>query len=257
MTMEALSRAERHPANQDTTKQFAIRQAREMLAAAGVKDPGSELGASSVAASIEKQQTKIEAIKIYPEISLEDEWNRQTQNLARIFAKELKFETTEAYMATLPKFEPQPENWKGRLATPVIVETRINPSRQCELAGIRYALDGISKTNWNKNLKNYTTPKAPYAAWLEDGRNNLNKKPEDVRKNLKDDEIAGTEFDGIALYIANPKILEHHFLDLPGTAVESVHAAYLILWHGGPMLSYFFVDRANPEFGSVVRGRQK
>ncbi|MBF8249643.1 MAG: hypothetical protein HW400_244 [Candidatus Levybacteria bacterium] len=40
MTMEALDRAGRHPENQDPTKQFAIEQAKSLLIAAGVKDPG-------------------------------------------------------------------------------------------------------------------------------------------------------------------------------------------------------------------------
>jgi len=198
-----------------------------------------------------------ESLKIYPEISLQAEWDRQAQNLANIFSKELNFKTPQEYIATLPKFEPQPKNWKGRLDTPVIVETRASPSRQSELAGIKYFLDGLDKTDWNKNLKGYTETTVPYAAWLDDGRNYINKKVKDVRSNLKGDEIGGTELDGIALYISNPKILEHHFLDLPGTSVESNRAAGLRLWLGRPELGCGFVGGASPGFGSVVRARQK
>lgn len=198
-----------------------------------------------------------ETVKIYPEISLEEEWNRQAQNLARFFAKELKFETSEGYIATLPKFEPQPKKWEGRLDTPVLIETRISPKRQCELVGIQYVSDDLEKTDWNEILKNYTTPKVPYTSWLEDGRNNLKKKPENVRKNLGADEFGGTELEGIALYISNPKILEHHFLDLPGTSVGSFDASSLILWDGQPRLFYVWVGFAGPRFGSVVRGKQR
>ena len=207
---------------------------------------------------VEKQAIKTsETRKIYPEISLEEEWQRQTQGFIRLgFHTKLGL-TEENYSRRFPKFTPQPENFKGRLDAPVLVETRISPEDQCKLAGIQYVLGGLAKRDWNEKRKDYTTPKAPYAAWLEDGGNNLGKKPEDVRKNLKDDEIAGTELDGIALYISNPKILEHHSLDLPGTSVGSDRAASLRLWRGRPRLSYSWIDDAFPKFGSVVRGRQK
>lgn len=195
-----------------------------------------------------------EAVKIYPEISFEQEWDRQAQNLARLFAKELKFNTPEEYIATLPKFKPQPENFKGRLDTPVLIETRITPQRQCELVGIEYALNRFDGGKWEKD------PKDPCAVWLGDGRSNLNKKSEDVRKNLKDDECGGTEFDGIALYIFNLEILEHHFLDLPGvTPVNSVSSACLDLRlrDGRPTLRWNWVNFPRTRSGSVVRGRQK
>lgn len=219
---------------------------------------GSDIPFPSVATPVEKQVVKpAETIRIYPEIPLEAEWNRQAQNLAGLFAKELGFKTPEEYVATLPKFESQPENWKGRLDTPVLVETRISTERQCELAGINYASDGLRKADWNKELKGYKTPDAPYATWLDDGRNHMNIKPRDVRKNLRADELGGTELDGIALYISDPKILKHHYLDLPGTAVESDYAAYLDLWLGRPRLCCRLVVSTDPGFGSVVRGRQK
>lgn len=208
----------------------------------------------SVATS-EKQTTKTKEVKIYPEISFQEERVRQIRRYISLgFHKKLG-KTEEEYAKRFPEFTLQPENFKRRLDTPVLVETEISPEDQCELAGIEYGLDGLNKEDWNKKLKDYTAPKAPYATWLEDGRNNLNKKPEDVRKNLKGDKIGGTELDGIALYISNPKILEHHFLDLPGTAVGSGGAASLRLWVGRPELVYSWADDAHPRFGSVVRGR--
>lgn len=228
------------------------------ILASMLKARGKDIPFPSVATPEAPITSKVETVKMHSEISLEEEWQRQAQELIKLgFNSELGL-TERQYLESLPKFTPQPESFKGRLDTSVIVETRISPKRQAELAGIQYFLDGLNKIDWNKNLKNYTTPEAPYAAWLEDGRNNLKKKPEDVRSSLKADEIGGTEFDGIALYISNPKILEHHFLDLPGTSVGSGSVAYLDLWGGRPRLSYFLVDGADdPRFGSVVRGRQK
>lgn len=60
MTMEALKRAEMHLENQDPTKQFAIKQARGMLVAAGVKDPGP------IAPPVEKQAAKTPEIPTLP-----------------------------------------------------------------------------------------------------------------------------------------------------------------------------------------------
>lgn len=253
MVMDRLKAASELPGNQDPTQQFAIKHARAMLVDAGVKDPGMP-----VITPVEKQVVKTaETIKIYPEISLEEEWKRQAQKLAGFFAKELEFKTPEEYIATLPEFEPQPENWKGRLDTPVLVETRISVKRQCEIAGIQYLSDGLNKTDWNKKRKDYKTPTCPYKAWLDDGRNHMDRKPSDARSNLKVDELSGTELEGVALYISNPKILEHHYLDLPGTAVGPDRTACLRLWGGRPELDCYLVVNAHPKFGSVVRGRQK
>lgn len=203
------------------------------------------------------QPLRAETVKVYPEISLEEEWQRQIEGFIRLgFHTELG-KTEKEYAKRFPRFTSQPDTFKGRFDTPVLVETEISPERQCELAGIQYFLDGLDKTDWNENRKNYTAPEAPYPAWLNDGRDNRNKKPEDVRKKLKDDEIAGTEYDGIALYISNPEILKHHFLDLPGTTVGSDRAAYLSLWHGRPRLHRRWGGLADPRWGSMVRGRQK
>lgn len=201
--------------------------------------------------------SKTETAKMYPEISLEEERERQIKGFIGLGFHTKLGKTEEEYAMRFPRFTSQPKSFKGRMDTPVLVETEISPKDQCELAGIPYFLDGLSKTDWNQSLKGYTTPKAPYAAWLDDGRNHMNKKVKDVRSNLKSDEIGGTELDGIDLYISNRKIVEHHLLDLPGTSVGSDDAASLSLWGGRPRLDGYFVGVAAPRFGSVVRGRQK
>ena len=259
MVMERLDAASKHLQNLKPEQQKAIKIARQVLVDFNVVDPGPKVETSSVATPVEKPVVKTpEApVKIYPEISLEEERERQIQGFIKLGFHTKLGKTEEEYAMRFPKLVPQPESFKGRLGTPVLVETEISPKDQAELAGINYYLDGLNKTDWNQNLKDYKTPEAPYAAWLNDGRDHIKQKPRDVRKNLKADEVGGTELDGIALYISNPKILDHHFLDLPGTAVGSGYAAYLGLWGDGPRLRYGFVDGAVPRFGSVVRGRQK
>lgn len=85
----------------------------------------------------------------------------------------------------------------------------------------------------------------------------MNRKVQDVREELALDERGGTEFDGVAFYIAKPSVLQTRFLDLPGTSVGLNYAACLDLWDVRPGLRYVFVGFAGPRFGSLVCGRQK
>lgn len=193
-----------------------------------------------------------EGKKVSSEVSLKQEWDNQSQKLANLFAQELGL-TKEAYIATLPKFEPQPESWRVRFDIPVIVERRVPLKRMLELAGIVRYFDVDLIKDWEKGK--FNTPKTPYATWLNDGSVNLGKSVSNVRKSLKNDERGGTVFDGIALYLKDPKILEHHYLDLPGSRVGSGRAPNLDRWSGQPKLSHDFVDDAHSRYGSVVAGK--
>ena len=193
--------------------------------------------------------------KIYPEISLEKEWGRQAQILAGYFAQELNL-TSEQYIATLPQFEPQPENWNGRLDTPVIIETRISPERQLDIVGVYEFFDVLKKTAWVQT-PGYKILSGPDTAWLDDGRNHMNQASKDVKNSLKEDEVGGKILDGLALFIVNPTILKKRSLDLPDSLVDEKFSVLLALWGNKPVLSYHLVGETVPSFGSVVRGRQK
>jgi len=188
------------------------------------------------------------------ELDIENERQRQANELARFFAEELRM-TREEYIASLPQFTSQPEAFKCRFNIPVIVETRVSPKRQCELAGINPLLDTLECQDWSSDPKDYRTPDTPYVTWMNDGRPNLNTPVMTVREILEDDERGGTIFDGIALYIVHPKILKDHFLDLPGTQFGLDKAPYLFDRDGQPRLYYRKVDGADSSYGSVVCGR--
>lgn len=190
------------------------------------------------------------------ELNLEAEWSRQTKRFIDLgFHKELGLSEQE-YLDSLPRFGPQPENFKGRFDIPVVVETSIPVKRQCELAGIEYFLAGLEVIDWTDDPKGYRTPDRPYITWLQDGEKNLNRAVEAVRKELAKDERGGTVIDGVAVCIAHPQVLREHFLDLPGTRVGSVFAPYLILCFGGPELHCFWVVDVHPGFGSASCGRE-
>lgn len=200
----------------------------------------------SVVAAVEKQAKS-------PENSLEEEWQRQASKLAGFFAEELG-KTKEEYIASLPNFETQPEEWKGRFDIPVIVETRVPLGKMLKKAGIEVYFDTNSVKDWEKN--GFETPDTPYATWLNDGKVNLKKSVDAVRRVLKSDERAGTVFDGLALYLRNPEILNDHYLDFPGSQVDSDYAPCFSRWGERPLLNCSFVGNASPGFGSVVAGRK-
>lgn len=223
-------------------------------------------------------------------IDLSSEWNRQARILAKLFAKELKFKTQEEYIATLPKFEPQPESFKGRLDTLLLVETRVPIERQCKLAGIdyapphRYGIDQLSSVeDWTGDSEGYKTPNTPYATWTNtpenlnpydfsretnEGKRFLNRDVKGVRQELLADERGGTVFDGVALYIAKPQYVKDltgrgFFLELLGTSIDVQDNRFPVMGMsllekigrvGMAELSSYGHD---PGFYALVCGRQK
>lgn len=207
----------------------------------------------------ETQPMQIET-EIYPEIPLEAEIER----LARRY-QELGFHEHKNIKMSKGKFKdsimklvaPQPENFKGRVDSPAVVFGQIPIGDQYKLAGINYLLTGLNVRDWPDDPKQYSTPQAVHIIWTDEGARNMNRKVEDVRRELALDTRGGTEFDAIGLYVATPKVLQVRFLDLPGTAVESGFAPSLNVWDGQPRLYGRWVIHAIPRFGSLVCGRQK
>lgn len=186
------------------------------------------------------------------EIYIVEDLKKQSRKLARLFAKELGL-SREEYFESLPIFEPQPEAFQGKFDIPVIVETRVPLGRMLEIVKINAFFNIGEIEDWKDGGSKIA--KCPYIAWLKDGGGNLDVSVRNVRKNLASDERGGTIHDGLALYLRNPIILEHHFLDFPGSQVGSGSAPNLHLLYGGPGLDHRSVDHANPRFGPVVAGK--
>lgn len=95
----------------------------------------------------EKEAQAPEAVKIYPEISLEAEIERQAErylDLGFHNHKEIKMNGGKFKDLIMGLVVPQPENFKGRLDAPVAVFGQIPPEDQCRLAGIEYLLKGYN-----------------------------------------------------------------------------------------------------------------
>jgi len=194
------------------------------------------------------------------DISLQLEWSRQASKFIELgFHKKLGL-SEEQYLATLPKFGSQPEGFKGRFDIPVLVETRVPPRSQLELAGFEAYLEGLEVYDWPGDPKGYKTPGMPYVAWVQDGSKSLNKSVEEVRRGLAPDERGATLLDGTGLVIAHTELLKGHYIHLPGSEVggrnKFCYAPYLSLGGDGPRLSYGWFDSADWSFGSASCGRQ-
>lgn len=191
-------------------------------------------------------------------IDLSKEWERQAGKYVQLgFHTELGL-TEEAYCASLPKFEIQPETFVGRFDIPVLVETRVSPNRQAELVGFIYHLGGKRVVDWKQDPKTYKTPKAAYTVWMQDGKKNLNKSVREVRKAFAPDERGATLHDGIAFVIVNPPDeYKSHAIDLPGTSIDSGDAPVLGFGFTNGRLMVFcnYVGDASPYFGSASCGR--
>lgn len=263
MTLERLNALKGVAENRDPEKQSAIDQMAHLYTSAGLKDLESESKTPVATKAVELQRAGIESPKVYPEISLKVitvEIEIQAGRYLKLGFhkyKDVKMSAGKFKDLIMKLVIPQPENFRGRTDTPVIVSGQIPAKDQCKLAGIGYWLGGLTVSDWPNDPQHYKTPNGFYMTWVDEGRRFMNRKVQDVRGELAPDERGGTEFDGVALYITKPNILQTRFLDLPGTSVESGSAAGLRLWDGQPEMLSYFVDGANPGFGSLVCGRQK
>src|SRR3989344_7181890 len=154
-----------------------------------------------------------------PTLELEVEWLKQANVLAELFARILG-KSGDEYRDSLPRFVPQPESYRGRLNTQVIVQVpqrRLTLRRMLaaqEVAASRSDIKGLR--HWHKDPQVFRTPDTPYTTYLDDGSRNLNRTLREVRASLKSDERGGTPFDGLALLVQNPDILRRHNLALSG-----------------------------------------
>lgn len=192
------------------------------------------------------------------ELDIQAEWANQTQRYIELgFHREIGL-SAEDYLSSLPKFEPQPKSFTGRFDIPILVETRIAPQRQAELAGLSYRLGNFNICDWEKDPGKYKTPDAPYVAWVQDGKKNVKKSVRYIRKTFETDERGATIYDGIALWIAYPSILSDHFIDLPGTSfgTDAKGAPYIRDAYIGPGVNDDYIDLGSKlGFGSASCGR--
>lgn len=199
-----------------------------------------------------------EVIEVLPENPFDLEWQAQARRYVELgFDKELGYKTPEEYTETLPEFGVQPEGYN----IPLIVEPRIFVRNMALLLDINkgYASSDVDHIgDWGDD--EFKVPKVPYSTWVSVEISNSGKSIKEIRGVLKADERWGNIFDGLALYLKDPKILDDCCLVFPGSRVYSNSVPILYRDNEGvPVLKTLSVEDSymgllKPAF--VVAGRK-
>lgn len=151
------------------------------------------------------------------------------------------------------EFLSQLEAYQNRFDVPLVVEPRIRLDQLFKLTGIASLADLTMVKVWGK--AGSKTPQVPYFTWAQDGRKNLNISVATVRANMTSDEWAG-DFDGIAIYLRFPGVLEDHSLALPGFEIGLAGSLDLEIWNEKPVFGPRSIESALPRYGAVTCGRK-
>jgi len=205
------------------------------------------------------------------EVDLDTEWRRQVDRLVDAgFAAELGL-GAEEYAASLPRFGPQPAEYRGRFDAPVLVETRIPWQRQYELTGIRvspFMAFFPEAVPWHPDSAHRDVP---YAAWFTKwGRRFPGPtSPDDARADLAADEVGANLQEVGAVAHAFPELIASaRFLDaigyvfpaaeigggVPFDAIERTPG--ICRWRGRPEFACNLYPLAFSVFRPLIRGRE-
>lgn len=192
-----------------------------------------------------------------PRMNLEVESKKQSEALARRFAKQLGF-STEEYINALPKIGPRPREFEGILgipAVPVIVESRFALPELLDIVSISSLFDPQKVEDWRDG--GFETPSKPYVTWLTYVPN---KSVQEVCASLRKGQRGGRPFDGIALYLRYPYLFNEHSFKFPGSRVGSEDAPFLSALPNSirtqlpahPSLHYGSIDSKSPKFACII-----
>lgn len=185
------------------------------------------------------------------------EWTRQATDLAYCFAGPLGI-SRDQYEDSLPHFTPEPETYREKFDTLILVQTPIpekglTESRIFEIIGLPTSHPYYE--DWRG--ARFRTPCAPYATWLDDGSRELDLHPTYYPSRYAPaDTRLGAALDGAFLDFANKRlgIIPSHYPYLPGSGEDDEHAAYMVRWskEQWALTAGWFGD---PGYGVVTAGR--
>ncbi len=211
--------------------------------------------------------SKIQTPKYYPELSLEDELERQRVEITNRVAVPLGMDRNVCLSSLPTRFPDRPAVYnKLHLTTPLIVPQfeSLGFSWLQVVEGLNfYVYSGLKDAANNGQLNLWKDqrrgakpfPKAPYTVWVQDGSRYVNRKPVDVRKELEREERAGNHWQGLALAMLRPDMLQNKYWDLIGGSVGS-GSVPSVYWGGQPEFGCDWVDGADPGFRSLVCGSE-
>lgn len=200
------------------------------------------------------------------EIDLDAEWQRQSQNFLRCNFHREGYNDTEAgkqeYLDSLPKFGPQPPEYRRKFDRLLLFEKRIPWERQADLADILisdYLRSRLSEVRpWADNPSK-TPEGVACCGWFNEWGQRFPDpiKPFDARKQLTITEGAGEVFAGIANEIHFPQDnINGKYRDLIGTSVGSDYVVGLSRWSDQPRLDAGWDGNARPHWRPLASGSE-
>ena len=199
-------------------------------------------------------------------LDLVAEWTRQANEFLQI-GFHTKLGLTEAqYVASLPTFQTQPHEYRGRLDVPLLIETRISWEQQADLAGISRSF-GSRNTQYLPIDDRHQVPDQPYAAWVNWFGQRFPEpiSPDDARDQLALDELGGNLHELIALHVAHPVLnstgrfidaigLESRTMGMQGADDQTRRNPGLCYWRAMPEIGANLHPVAYSIFRPLIRG---
>ncbi|MFH1142671.1 MAG: hypothetical protein V1695_03070 [Candidatus Uhrbacteria bacterium] len=157
----------------------------------------------------------------------------------------------------IPQIPIWPTIYSAYLNRNILVDKRVldkvRLKEVCRLLEVSYP----GNDNTFEPYEEGRTKSGVYWMRAQDGRRNLGKKPRDCRtQRFAPCEVGLEAFEGLSLFAQDRKVLNGHYMDLPGSVrVRSRgDCAYLGLWSGGPELRWCWDDNPFPACSSASRG---
>lgn len=160
-----------------------------------------------------------------------------------------RFPSFAAYLSTIPPVPLQPPD--KRFARAVLVDTMFRLTQACRVLGIAYGGDDSVFSLY----PSHGPDSAVYWIWVQDGSACLGLTPYACREAYVPREQGLTAHEGVCLFAAFPKLLQHHSIDLPGTRLCSypAYVASLMIVEGAPTLGVAEYCTSHPNRGSASR----
>jgi hypothetical protein len=141
------------------------------------------------------------------------------------------------FLTSIPEIPERLKADNDRFPELVLVDTRLPISKICELLGIELFGDDETYVDFDP-----TTAKTDEVYWIraQDGLKNKGKSVRACRESFTEDEVGLSVYEGLALFVQNPKALKGRATDLPGSvhSGQRAYAAFLVWYHGRPKLSW-------------------
>ena len=228
------------------------------------RHPGADdislTGGLTQTASVAVQETRStpERVKVYPEISLDEELIRQTRIIIERVAIPLGISSQDAILPS--SFPERPEFFNDENSVPVIVPKFLFPwGRVVDAASLEmsdYLRGRLSELGTWKDPRGIVTPDKSYGAWLYVGNDYLYRKPSDVRSEIPQGLRAGDHWDGLGLAVVREDIVRAKWFDLIGGGVGRGGMPCVRWWDDRPRFVCFSDQDAAPGFRSLVAGSQ-